>query len=302
MSTRSVPTAVGKIVTHNRPRQSHAKKSSQRPAVNLAADIAGRPAQLPPRNRRDHGSGGHPLQILVVDTDPDDRRTIIEHLKMRGIHVMSITELEDVEDELVNDDYDLVILDLSIGQNQGLSLLYNIRSRFNLPVITTAPSHVDENLRAAALELGADDCIVKPLGLRELLPRIRAILRRSERVSEDSIPHHLPDRSKPRRCQFGGWQVDRRTRRLTAPDGTHVPLTKGEYALLSAFIDKPMMPLSREHLLQATRIHEDLCDRSIDVQILRLRRKLKVGPEMPDIIQTVRGAGYMLMLPVEDRE
>ena len=101
------------------------------------------------------------------------------------------------------------------------------------------------------------------------------------------------------RCRFGGWQLDRRARRLTDADGAPVALTKGEYALLIAFLDGPQRPLTREHLLQATRIHEDVFDRSIDVQILRLRRKLETNPSSPRIIQTERGVGYVFTLPVE---
>ena len=101
------------------------------------------------------------------------------------------------------------------------------------------------------------------------------------------------------RWKFGGWQLDRRTRRLTDPSGTEVVLTKGEYALLTAFLDAPRRPLSREHLLQATRMHEDIFDRSIDVQILRLRRKLETDATTPSIIRTERGIGYVFGLPVQ---
>jgi two-component system OmpR family response regulator len=98
---------------------------------------------------------------------------------------------------------------------------------------------------------------------------------------------------------FGGWRLDRRARRLSDPQGAEVRLTKGEYALLTAFLDAPGRPLTREHLLQATRVHEDIFDRSIDVQILRLRRKLEVQPNEPNIIRTERGVGYVFTLPVE---
>jgi DNA-binding response OmpR family regulator len=111
-----------------------------------------------------------------------------------------------------------------------------------------------------------------------------------------TTPQRDPERG---RCRFGGWQLDRRTRRLSDPDGGLVTLTKGEYALLVAFLDAPQRPLTREHLLQATRVHEDVFDRSIDVQILRLRRKLETDPTVPHIIQTERGVGYVFALPVE---
>ena len=101
------------------------------------------------------------------------------------------------------------------------------------------------------------------------------------------------------RYRFGGWQLDRRNRRLTDRNGIPVALTKGEYALLIAFVDAPQRPLSREHLLQATRIHEDVFDRSIDVQVLRLRRKLEADPNAPRVILTERGVGYVFALPVK---
>ena len=99
------------------------------------------------------------------------------------------------------------------------------------------------------------------------------------------------------RWKFGGWQLDRHTRRLTDPNGIEVVLTKGEYALLTAFLDAPQRPLSREHLLQATRVHEDIFDRSIE--ILRLRRKLETDPSTPSMIRTERGIGYVFALPVQ---
>jgi DNA-binding response OmpR family regulator len=99
--------------------------------------------------------------------------------------------------------------------------------------------------------------------------------------------------------KFGGWQLDRRSRRLIDPEGQPVALSKGEYALLLAFLDAPERPLSREYLLQATRLHEDIFDRSIDVQVLRLRRKLEANPKAPHVIKTERGVGYVFAIPVE---
>jgi len=152
----------------------------------------------------------------------------------------------------------------------------------------------DDIDRVVGLELGADDYLTKPFNLRELLARVRAVLRRFDRGR--AAPARGPERGGWR---FSGWQLDRRTRRLTSPDGTPVALTKGEYALLIAFLDAPLRPLSREHLLQATRVHEDVFDRSIDVQILRLRRKLERDSSAPRVIQTERGVGYVFAVSVE---
>jgi DNA-binding response OmpR family regulator len=136
--------------------------------------------------------------------------------------------------------------------------------------------------------------VTKPFGLRELLARIRAVLRRRE------IAHAATQRETGRgRLRFAGWELDRRLGRLTDPVGTVVALTKGEYALLLAFLDAPRRPLTREHLLQATRIYEDVPDRSVDLQVLRLRRKLESNPSAPQFILTERGVGYVFATCVE---
>ena len=175
-----------------------------------------------------------------------------------------------------------------------MDLLREIRSRSDVPIIITTGHRRDEIDRVVGLELGADDYVTKPFGVRELLARIRAVLRRREvgALAAQKTAEH-------KRSRFGGWLLDRRARRLTNAAGQPVVLTKGEYALLVAFLDAPQRPLTREHLLQATRVHEDVFDRSIDVQILRLRRKLEYDASQPQIIQTERGIGYRFALPVE---
>jgi DNA-binding response OmpR family regulator len=196
--------------------------------------------------------------------------------------------------QLAENEVNLVILDLRLGLEDGLDLLREIRSSSDVPVIVATGHRRDEIDRVVGLELGADDYVTKPFNLRELLARVRAVLRRLDR--EPAAPARDPERGGYR---FSGWRLERRTRRLTDPNGAPVALTKGEYALLVAFLDAPQRPLSREHLLQATRVHEDVFDRSIDVQILRLRRKLEQDPSAPQIIQTERGVGYVFARQVE---
>jgi len=238
--------------------------------------------------------GNQPVRILVVDDDAAMQRMIVNYLEENNMQATSVTGQRDMASELSNNEPNLVLLDLRLGKENGLDLLREIRSHSDIPVIITTGHRRDEIDRVVGLELGADDYVTKPFGLRELLARIRAVLRRRE-VSRATPPRE-PARG---RLQFGGWHLDKLSRRLTAPDGTPVPLTKGEYALLTAFLESPQRPLSREYLLQATRVHEDIFDRSIDVQILRLRRKLETDANAPRIIQTERGIGYVFALAVE---
>jgi DNA-binding response OmpR family regulator len=234
-----------------------------------------------------------PMRVFV-DDDPIMNHMVSAYLDQHNIATSSAYGRQDLVRLFAANEPNLVILDLRLGQEDGLDLLREIRSRSDVPVIIITGDRRDEIDRVVGLELGADDYVTKPFSLRELLARIRAVLRRQDVAR--AAPQRDPERV---RCRFGGWQLDCRTRRLTDPSGGLVPLTKGEYALLTAFLDAPQRPLTREHLLQATRVHEDIFDRSIDVQILRLRRKLETDPSAPSIIQTERGVGYVFALPVE---
>jgi DNA-binding response OmpR family regulator len=232
--------------------------------------------------------------IVVVDDDPSLRQMVIRYLEDHNIPTKPASNRTELNRHLAGTVPGLIILDLRLGQDDGLDLLREIRSHSDVPVIITTGDRADEIDRIVGLELGADDYIVKPFSLRELLARVRAVLRRGEmgRVARS----HDPERGGYR---FDGWQLERRGRRLLDHSARPVSLSKGEYALLLAFLAAPLRPLSREHLLQATRIHEDIFDRSIDVQVLRLRRKLEINPGTPRVIQTERGVGYIFALPVE---
>ena len=235
-----------------------------------------------------------PLRVLVVDDDPGMQSIISEYLEQHGIEVAVAASRKDMTRLMTNATFNLIILDLRLGQEDGLDLLRELRTRGDIPVIITTGHRRDEVDRVVGLELGADDYLTKPFSLRELLARIRVVLRRV-----DSTPPAATREAATGPPRFGGWVLERRARRLLDPSGAIVSLTKGEYALLLAFLDAPQRPLTREFLLQSTRMHEDIFDRSIDVQILRLRRKLEVDPTAPRMIQTERGVGYTFAVPVE---
>src|SRR3979490_2957515 len=236
--------------------------------------------------------GGH---MVVVDDAPSLLHMVIKYLEDHNGPTKAASNKAELNRHLQTSLPSLIILDLRLGQDDGLDLLREIRAHSDVPVIITTGHRPDAIDRIVGLELGADDYIVKPFSLRELLARVRAVLRRQEigRVART----HGPQRGGYR---FDGWQLERRCWRLLDPNATPVSMSKGEYALLLAFLEAPQRPLSREHLLQAThRIHEDIFDRSIDVQVLRLRRKLEIDPSAPRVIRTERCVGYVFALPVE---
>jgi two-component system, OmpR family, response regulator len=236
-------------------------------------------------------SAGH---IIVVDDDPSLCQMLTRFLEEHSVPVKGASGRAELNRHLESTEPGLIVLDLRLGQDSGLDLLRDIRAGSDVPVIVMTGHRPDEIDRIVGLELGADDYLVKPFNPREMLARIRAVLRRQEMGR--AARARDPERGGYR---FGGWRLERRGRKLFDADKTHVPLSKGEYALLLAFLEAPQRPLSREHLLQATRIHEDIFDRSIDVQVLRLRRKLETASSAPRVILTERGVGYVFALKVE---
>jgi DNA-binding response OmpR family regulator len=162
-----------------------------------------------------------------------------------------------------------------------------------MPIIILTGSRKEEVDRVMGLELGADDYVTKPFSQRELLARIKAVLRRTE------VKRAARRGEAVRAFQFAGWELNTGLRRLKSPDGRSVDLTNSEYALLVAFLRSPQKVLTRDQLLESSRLHDDIYDRSIDVQILRLRRKIEEKPNEPTLIRTERGAGYFLDTPVE---
>src|SRR3984893_8314762 len=232
--------------------------------------------------------------VVIVDDDPMMRQMVARYFQEHSMPVSAVSDRAGLNRHLAVMNPCLILLDLQLGRGDGLDVLRQIRAHSDIPVIIITGRRLDEIDRVVGLALGADDCIVKPFGLRELLARVRAVLRRQEmgRVARTRDPERGGYR-------FGGWQLERRERRLVDPNGAQVCLSKGEYALLLAFLQAPQRPLTREQLLQATRAHEDIFDRSIDVQVLRLRRRLEADPSAPGTILTMRGVGYVFALPVE---
>jgi len=232
--------------------------------------------------------------ILLVEDEEGLRMTLSDRLRSEGYAVDFAGDGDEGLSKATSLPFDLIILDIILPNHSGLNVCRDVRvAGLATPILLlTARDQISD--KVIGLKLGADDYVTKPFGVRELVARIRAVVRRREvgriaaqREAEQGL------------YRFGDWLLDRRLRCLTTASGDVVALTKGEYSLLLAFLEAPQRPLTREHLLQATRVHEDVFDRSIDVQILRLRRRLETNPRAPSIIQTERGVGYRFTLPVE---
>jgi len=233
--------------------------------------------------------------VLVVDDDSSMRDVIGNYLENQNFQVSTVSDGRGMARVLADKPVDLIILDVKLSNEDGFDLMRGLGDRADVPIILLTGHRRDEADRVIGLELGADDYMVKPFGLRELLARVRAVLRRSDASQLRSRKHE-----KRMRYRFAGWELNMRTRRLTSPTGNVVELTAGEFNLLTAFLRSPQQVLSREQLLAASRVHnEEVFDRSVDIQILRLRRKLESNPSEPSLIKTERGAGYVFATTVE---
>jgi two-component system OmpR family response regulator len=238
----------------------------------------------------------NPSHILVVDDDPAMRALMSEYLEENDLRVSVAGNGADMQRLLDDHVIDLVLLDLRLGGEDGMQLARKLRDESEIPVIiVTGKKDVAD--RVMGLEFAADDYITKPFSNRELLARIRSVLRRTQSRRQADVD---PRPNQRRAYRFSGWELNLLARRLTAPGGHKVDLSNGEFNLLLALCEAPRRALSRDQLLELSRLHgAEVYDRSIDVQILRLRRKIEVDASDPQFIQTHRGVGYMFNATVE---
>jgi two-component system OmpR family response regulator len=232
--------------------------------------------------------------VLVVDDDPDIRTILTEYLARNEIRVTAVASGREMLETFETEAIDLVLLDVRMPGENGMMLTQTLRERASVPVMLLT-GNAEEADRVMGLELGADDYVTKPFSQRELLARIRAVLRRYQ------APAEAPARDDKRRAfRFAGWELNLRTRKLTAPDGRKLDLSNGEFSLLAAFCGSAQRVLSRDQLMSLSRLHNaEVYDRTVDVQIVRLRRKIEIDPARPQLIITERGAGYIFSPPVE---
>jgi two-component system OmpR family response regulator len=231
--------------------------------------------------------------ILVVDDQQEICDLVQEYLTGEGYRVSTAHDGTGMRRVLSQGQVDLVILDLMLPGEDGLTLARGLRSEsaIGIIILTGRGETVD---RIIGLEMGADDYLPKPFHLRELLARVKSVLRRVQSRTGDGLP---PTRS---RARFAGWSLDLSSRELLSPAGQEVRLTTGEFDLLAAFVSNAGQVLSRDRLLDLARNREaGPFDRTIDVQVGRLRRKLEDDPESPGMIKTVRGSGYIFTPTVE---
>jgi len=233
--------------------------------------------------------------ILVVDDDREIRDLLARFLTRHGLRVTTARDGAEMMALLDEKRIDLVVLDLMLPGEDGLSLTRRLReTRAALPIVMLTAMGEDTD-RIVGLEMGADDYVAKPFNPRELLARVKAVLRRVQSVADGiaAVAHGT-------RLRFEGWSLDLATRDLTSPDGIMVSLSAGEFSLLQVFVEHPRRVLSRDQLLDFARGRSAIpFDRSIDIQVSRLRRRLGDDAKDPQLIKTVRGGGYLFTPEVE---
>jgi two-component system, OmpR family, response regulator len=235
-----------------------------------------------------------PAHILALDDDPAVRQLVAEYLAQNDLRVSTVATGLELAEVMAREMIDLVVLDLRLPGEDGLQIARRLREQSAIPILMLT-GRAEEADRVMGLELGADDYLTKPFSPRELLARIRALLRRAR--AQATVADAL---AKVRAYRFGGWELNIGLRKLKSPAGESIELTKGEFSLLTAFLSAPQRILSRDQLLDMSRLHNaEVYDRSIDIQILRLRRKIEADPARPQFIRTERGSGYVFSAAVE---
>lgn len=232
--------------------------------------------------------------ILVTDDDPQIRALLEEYLVENGLRVSVASTGEQMSKILNGEAIDLLVLDLRLAGDDGMVIARSLRETSSIPIVMLTGVR-DEADRVMGLELGADDYLTKPFSLRELLARIRTVLRRTK-----SGPSDATRQREIRAYRFAEFELNLRTRRLRREQGGNIVLTNGEFNLLAALLAAPERILTRDQLLEASRVYDnEVYDRAVDIQVLRLRRKIERDPAQPQFILTERGAGYVFSAPVQ---
>ena len=231
-----------------------------------------------------------PIRVLLVDDEAALREPLADYLVRQGFAVTQAGTAAEARSRLVEAVFDIVLLDIMMPGEDGLSLCRHLVEARQIPVIfITAKGEATD--RIVGLEIGADDYVVKPFDPRELVARVRSVLRRAVRQAAEPADAVV--------YEFEGWQLDPLKRRLTDPEGALVAISSAEFRLLMAFLDHPRQVLDRDRLLDMVQGREaHLFDRAVDNQISRLRRKVEADSRNPQLIQTVWGGGYMLATEV----
>jgi DNA-binding response OmpR family regulator len=232
--------------------------------------------------------------IIVVDDEAPAREMVGDYLKMHGFAVTLCDGGKSLRKEIEGGMPDLIVLDLNMPEEDGLSIVRDLKSRSNVPVImlTATASPIDQ---VVGLELGADDYLAKPCELRELMARVRSVLRRSGPAKAMAAASDASQAAaKPAQVRFGTKWFDDEAQILRDDDGNEHPLTASEYGLLKVFAANPKRVLSRERLLELANARDaEAFDRAIDLRIMRIRRKIEPDPSRPTVIRTIRGGGYV---------
>lgn len=235
-------------------------------------------------------------RIAIVEDEPDLREAVAEYLEANGFQVFAAENAAEMRKLAERESFHLAILDIAMPGEDGLSLGRWLRTQMPLGIIfaTAAGTSLD---RIVGLELGADDYVVKPFELRELLARVRSVLRRVPAEAASLPQGNAPERHARRTMSFGAFEADFEGRRLTGPDGATVELAKSEFDVLEVFLSRPNRLLSRATVLQAIGLDDEAdTSRALDIRIMRLRKKIEPDPSTPRFLRTVRGEGYIFSL------